>query len=56
MFVTDLSWYIYTSVHRAATEVDDELDNLNADVFPGIHSDCLYFAVESIEFDLSGTL
>lgn len=26
------------------------------DAFPGILSDCLYFTVESIEFDLPGTL
>ena len=44
-----LFWHIYRK------ENDIELDILNTDVFLGIDSKCLYFSVESIEFDLPGT-
>ena len=52
-------FYVYLCHwHTSRTEADEELDILNADVFPGIQSanSCLHFSVERIEFDLPGTI
>ena len=39
-------------IHRP--EVNEEFDVLDTDVFPGVYNGCLYFSVESIEFDIQG--
>ena len=41
-------------IHRP--EVNEEFDVLDTDVFPGVYNGCLYFSVESIEFDIQGCL
>ena len=38
------------------TDIDAQPDIPKMDVFPGMHSNCLYFSVDKIEFDIHGTL